>query len=373
MSRGGPPPATPPGPAPGAVGGAVGGAGQAKVPGIREVAALSGLSVATVSRALGSTGSVSAQSRQRVQEAAAQLGFTLSYAASSLASGRHHNIGVVVPAVNRWYFSTLLDGLSAELIAAGYDLTLYTTGHGGEQRATVLSELLLRRRLDAVIAVALELTEAEVLQLLALNRPVLGVGGPLPGAHSIAIDEFAVAQAATHHLIGLGHSLIAYVGGRDEQTADFKLALRRRQGFESALQGAGLACPPEWLRVSDFTVQGAYATCRELLAGGRQRPTAIFAASDEMAFGAILAARDFGLRIPQDLSVIALDGHELGQLFGLTTFDQNPRGQGTLAAQRMLSRLAALAAGDGAAWEPVAEQFPAPLVVRSSTAVPPAT
>lgn len=346
-----------------------GGTGSAKGPGIREVAQLSGLSVATVSRALSNRGSVSAQSRQRAQEAAAELGFALSYAASSLASGRHHNIGVVVPAVDRWYFSTLLDGISAELIAAGYDLTLYTTGHTAEQRATVLGGLLTRKRLDAVIAVSLELTGAEVQQLLDLHRPVLAVGGQLSGADSISIDEFAVARDATNHLLGLGHTRITYLGGKDEQTADFKLALRRRQGFEAALQEAGLDCPPEWLRVCDFTVQGAYASCRELLAGGR--PTAIFAASDEMAFGAILAARDFGLRIPEDLSVIGLDGHELGQLFGLTTFDQNPRGQGTLAAQRMLARLALAAGGSSVDLAPVAEKFPATLLVRSSTAVPP--
>lgn len=345
-----------------------GGAGV-KGPGIKEVAELAGLSVATVSRALSSRGSVSAQSRKRAQDAAAQLGYALSYAASSLASGRHHNIGVVVPAVNRWYFSTLVDGISAELIASGYDLTLYTTGHTEEQRATVLSELLLRKRLDAVITVALELSEAEVQQLLAVNRPVLAVGGPLTGTDSISIDEFGLAKDATAHLISLGHTRIAYLGGKDEHAADFKLALRRRRGYESAMQGAGLACPPEWQRDCDFTVQGAYATCRDLLAGGRVRPTAIFAASDEMAFGAILAARDFGLRVPEDLSVIGLDGHELGQVFGLTTFDQNPHGQGQLAARRMLARLAPGTAGASA--EPLAEQFPAPLVVRSSTAVPP--
>lgn len=341
--------------------------------GLKEVAELSGLSVATVSRALSNKGSVSATSRQRAQEAAAQLGFVPSYTASSLASGRHRNIGVVVPAVNRWFYATLIDGISAELVSAGYDLTLYTTGHNAEQRATILGDFLLRKRLDAVITVSLELTEAEVLQLHAIHRPLLGIGGPLPGADSVGIDEFSLAETATHHLLGLAHTRIAYVGGKDEHNADFKLALRRRSGFVSAMQDAKLACPSDWLRIADFTVQGGYTATRELLACGRGRPTAIFAASDEMAFGAILAAKDFGLRVPEDLSVIGIDGHELGQLFGLTSYDQNPRGQGTLAAQRLMARLAGTKSRREKEYVPVVEQFPAKLVVRSSTAVPPAS
>ena len=107
------------------------------------------------------------------QDAAAELGFVLSYAASSLASGRHHNVGVVVPAVHRWFFSSVVDGVSSELIEAGYDLTLYTTSQNASHRATILTRLPAAQGLDAVIAVSLELTEAEM-------RPV--DGHPPPGA-----------------------------------------------------------------------------------------------------------------------------------------------------------------------------------------------
>lgn len=345
---------------------------EKKVVGIKDVAELSGLSIATVSRALGGKGSVSAKSRKRAQDAAAELGFVLSYAASSLASGRNHNIGVVVPAVNRWFFSSLLDGISSELLEAGYDLTLYTTSQNASHRATILSDFLLRKRLDAVIAVSLELTEAEVLQLLAIHRPVLGVGGLLPGADSIRVDDFQLAKDATEHLIGLGHTRIAHIGGANEYDADFKLPRTRRNGYEVAMKGAKLPYAPEWLQTSDFTVNGAYATARAMLGAGRNRPTAIFAASDEMAFGAILAARDFGLRVPEDLSVIGIDGHEQGAVYGLTTFDQDARGQGSYAARRILDRLAQDLPATELPHEPVAEVFPTRLVVRSSTAVPPA-
>jgi DNA-binding LacI/PurR family transcriptional regulator len=339
--------------------------------GIKEVAELSGLSIATVSRALGGRGSVSAKSRKLAQDAAAELGFTLSYAASSLASGRHHNIGVVVPDVHRWFFSSVVDGASSELIEAGYDLTLYTTSQNASHRATVLTDFLLRKRLDAVIAVSLELTEAEIAQLMAIHRPVLGIGGTLPGADSLQVDDFQLARKATEHLIGLGHRRIAHISGGREYDADFKLPGTRRGGYETAMQDAKFPIATDWVQSSDFTVQGAYSTARQLLGSGPMRPTAIFAASDEMAIGTILAARDFGLRVPDDLSVIGIDGHELGGVFGLTTYDQDPRGQGALAANRILARLEQGLAGGSVAYEPVAEEFPTKLVVRTSTAVPP--
>lgn len=338
--------------------------------GIKEVAELAGLSIATVSRALGGKGSVSEKSRRRALEAAEELGFVLSYTASSLASGRHHNVGIVVPEVHRWFFSSVIDGASSELIEAGYDLTLYTTGQNENHRKSVLGNFLLRQRLDAVMAVSLELSEAEIAQIMAIHRPVIGIGGPLPGADSLSVDDYQMARTATDHLIRLGHTRIAHINGSDEYEQDFQLPNTRRDGYEESLRAAGYDIHPEWRVTADFTVQGAYKTARQLLGGSAERPTAVFAASDEMAIGVILAARDFGLRIPDDLSVIGIDGHELGEVFGLTTIDQDARGQGALAARRLLARLdLGVKTDDG--YVPVAEQYPTRLIVRNSTAVPP--
>ncbi|HCB57589.1 MAG TPA: LacI family transcriptional regulator, partial [Arthrobacter bacterium] len=299
--------------------------------GIKEVAERAGLSIATVSRALSGKANVSAKSRQLAKAAADELGFIPSYHASSLASGRNHNVGLVVPSIHRWYFSSVVDGVSATLLDAGYDLTLYNVGDKPERRRSVLNDFLLRKRLDAVIAVALVLSEAEIKQLLAIHRPIVGIGGALAGASTIRIDDARLARTATEHLLGLGHTRIAHITGEAELNQDFKLPGIRLAGFEAAMQAAGHAVRPEWVVSADFTIQGAYAVARNLLATAAERPTAVFAASDEMAIGAILAARDFGLRVPQDLSVIGMDGHELGEVFGLTTINQDARGQGAMA------------------------------------------
>ncbi|QQQ63000.1 LacI family DNA-binding transcriptional regulator [Paenarthrobacter ureafaciens] len=336
--------------------------------GIKDVAERAGLSVATVSRALSGKGNVSASSRERARAAASELGFVLSYHASSLASGRTHNVGLVVPSVDRWFFSAVIEGASAALLEAGYDLTLYNIGGNPAHRHSVFNDFLLRKRVDAVIAVSLELSEDEIQKLLAVHRPLVGIGGPLPGASTIRIDDFTVAERATNHLIGLGHRNIAHMTGNEAYDQDFKLPGTRRGGFEKAMNDAGCTVRPDWIVSADFTIEGAYAAARQLLGGSPERPTAVFAASDEMAIGTILAARDFGLRIPDDLSVIGIDGHDLGNVMGLTTIDQDAKGQGALAVRTLLGAI-----NKGLDPEPADTAHPTRLVVRSSTAVPTAS
>jgi DNA-binding LacI/PurR family transcriptional regulator len=342
--------------------------------GIKDVADKAGLSIATVSRALSGKSNVSEKSRKLALDAAGELGFVPSYHASSLASGRNHNIGLVVPSIHRWYFSSVLEGVSETLLDAGYDLTLYNVGDQPERRHSVLNDFLLRKRLDAVIAVALVLSDAEIQQLLAVHRPIVGIGGTLPGASSIRIDDERLARMATDHLIRLGHTRIAHVTGDAALNQDFKLPGIRQGGYQKAMAKAGLEIRPECQVTADFTVQGAYSAARRLLGSGAERPTAVFAASDEMAVGTILAARDFGLHVPQDLSVVGMDGHELGETFGLTTVDQDPRGQGVLAAGTALQLLEVLPKVSGNASVPPAadQEFPTKFVIRTSTAVPPA-
>lgn len=330
---------------------------------IRDVAKTAGVSMATVSRALSGRGNVSERSRQRVLDAAEKLGFVRSYNASSLASGRTRNIGVVVPSVGRWFFSSVLEGASRALLEAGYDLTLYNVGER-QGRQSVLNDFLLRQRLDGVIAVSLELSPDEIEQLFRVKRPVVGVGGVIAGVATLRIDDSGVARQATEHLIGLGHTEIAHLSGTPEFERDFSLPANRRRGFIKAVEEAELAVRPGWLVQTDFTITGSYNASKRLLAAPGGRPTAIFAASDEMAFGAILAARDLGLRVPDDLSVVGIDGHDLGPLFGLTTFDQDPRAQGAAAVGMLLRQL------DGDGDEPRSEVIEPEFVVRSSTSAP---
>jgi LacI family repressor for deo operon, udp, cdd, tsx, nupC, and nupG len=334
--------------------------------GIDEVARRAGVSAATVSRALSGNGAVSAGARARVESAAHDLRYVVSSNASSLASGRTRNVGVVVPHLSRWFFSSVVEGAEQALLRNGYDLTLYNLSGGGDERRSVFEHFLRRRRVDAVIAVALELTDAEISGLLALDKPLVGVGGPLAGVPSVEIDEVAIARLATEHLIMLGHTAILHIGGSSEEDTDFHIGSHRRAGFEQAMTTAGLPVPAESMIASDFTVAGGYAHAKQALGNPQHRPTAIFAASDEMAIGAHLAARDLGLSVPRDVSIVGIDDHELAEFFQLTTVAQFPKGQGELAAEILIAQLEPSRRQERALRVPL----PFELIVRSSTARP---
>lgn len=341
---------------------------------IQKVADLAGVSTATVSRALAGKSSVSPATRARVESAARELGYVVSASASSLASGKTRNVGVVMPFIDSWFFMSVLKGIQRSLADAGYDLTLYhldpnvgvdqpTDTH--PRRKRLFDEFLRRGRVDALIAVSLELDQAELDSLTTLRKPVVGVGGPLPGIHTLSIDDQEISRLAVDHLLALGHQDIAHLAGDQDYELDFHLPASRRAGWDSALTNAGLPVNPLMMRSADFTIAGGYDATLQLLGDPRVHPTAIFAASDEMAIGAMLAARDLGKNVPHDLSIIGIDGHDLSGFFGLTTVDQFPEVQGRQAVDVLLHEL------DGDRPEPGNEELPYELVVRKSTAPPP--
>lgn len=334
--------------------------------GIKDVAARAGVSTATVSRTLSGNGQVSPATRALVEQAAAELGYVVSSNASSLATGRTRNVGVVMPFLHRWYFNAVLGGAESALLSNGYDLTLYNLGASVGQRRAVFEHFLLRKRVDAVIAVALELTPQEVTRLHDLRKPLVGVGGPLAGVRTLSIDDVDVARLATEHLLSLGHRNIAHIGGDPQSETDFHMPTNRRAGYDAALAAVGILSDPDLFAPADFTIADGYRAAKKLLGNPRKRPTAIFAASDEMAIGTILAARDLGLDVPRDLSVIGIDDHDLAEFFGLSTVAQYPARQGALAVEILMDELHPDRPAERSKDTPMAFE----LVIRSSTARP---
>jgi len=334
--------------------------------GIDDVARRAGVSPATVSRALSGNGPVSAATRKKVEQTASELGYVVSSSASSLASGRSRNVGLVVPFLGRWFFAAVVEGAEEALMRHGYDLTLYNLSGGAEARRSVFEHFLLRKHVDAVIAVGLELTDHEVGRLLDLKKPVVGIGGPIPGVRTLTIENIAIARLATEHLLSLGHVRIAHVGAAAEWDMDFHLPSSRRLGFEAAMSDAGLPAGEAQFAPADFTMRGGYQAAKQLLGRPSDRPTAIFAASDEMAIGSMLAARDLGLSVPRDVSIVGIDDHELADFFGLTTVAQFPKRQGQTAVDVLMSELRPRDVDE----VPLDTALPYELIVRSSSARP---
>ncbi len=337
---------------------------RSSMAGIEEVAQKAGVSTATVSRALSGRGYVSERTRNIVQSAASELGYVVSSTASGLASGRTRNIGVVVPLLSHWYFANVVEGAETALLRRGYDTTLYNLTGGEAERRSVFTHFLLRKRVDAVIAINLELTADEVSALHDLRKPLVGIGGPIPDVPTLELDDFQVAKLATSHLTSLEHRRIAHIGGGREFDVDFHLPTTRRRGYESALADAGIAIDDALVRTADFTMKGGYVAAKQLLGSPANRPTGIFAASDDMAIGAILAARDLGLSVPNDVSVVGVDDNQQAPFFDLTTVAQFPKRQGETAVDLLLAEL-----GESIA-KPTELTLPFELVVRGSTSRP---
>lgn len=332
--------------------------------GIEDVARLAGVSTATVSRALRGLPNVSVSTRDRVRSAAAMLGYVASPSASSLASGRTRTIGVLTPWVSRWYFANVIEGAERELRSYGFDALLYTFKVERRGRQPVDVEVL-RRRVDGIIVVGLPLGTYEAESLLALRVPVVFVGGGVEGQTTVRIDDYAVGQTAGRHLLDLGHRQIGHITGMPDEISAWSPPAGRRRGWQDTLSRAGVAVPPEWMVSGYFDIEGGRESTEMLL---EQSPeiTAVFAASDEMAMGALIAARAAGRRVPQDLSVIGVDGHDACEVLGLTTISQAPVTQGGDAARYLLDMIAG---GEPPAAD--ATLYPTELVVRTSTAPPP--
>lgn len=332
---------------------------------IADVARLAGVSKSTASRALSGSGYVSTRTRERVEQAASAIGYVVSSNASSLVTGLSRNVGVVMPFINRWYFGEVLEGIEAALIKAGYDLTLYQLSADPAQRRRVFDYFLVRKRVDAVIAVGIELTDTEVAMLQSLGKPIVGIGGDIAGVPTLSIDDVEAARFMTTHLVSLGHTRIMHLGGDQDNQMDFRVHEQRLAGFRQALAAGGVH-PEMDFRAVPFSIQGGYAGALSVLADPTSRPTAIVAGCDEIAIGVIVAARQLGIQVPGQLSVVGIDGHPLADMFQLTTLQQVPSLQGATAVGLVLPRLEN-------APEPVSGRITMPmtLTVRGSTTAPP--
>lgn len=330
------------------------------MPGIAEVALKAGVSQATASRALTGRGYVSAQTKAKVEAVAQALGYVASSTAASLVTGRTQSIGVVIPALGRWFFAEVLEGIQEALLEHRYDLSLYDAKPGSSARAAIFNDFLARKRFDGIIAAGIEPDHDELGRLVGFGKPVVSIGGFDGGGSAVSIRDDEAARRATEHLLDLGHRRIVFLGGDPDGRATSFGDRQRVQGYLDAMGAAGLAAEARHVQ-SPVSMPEGYSVAVDLLGDSHTRPTAIVGVCDEVAIGAIIAARRLGLQVPADLSVVGIDDHEYAEMFSLTTLKQDPREQGK-AAVALLMRMI-----DDPDSPPERVYDPARLIVRSST------
>jgi len=327
---------------------------------IRDVADAAGVSTATVSRALRGLPNVDEATRSRVQQVAAELDYVISPSASRLASGRTGAIAVVTPFINRWYFATVLSGIEEAMRDSGMDLLLLTVGLPDSSPRMPLSPKL-RRRVDGVLMIGLPPEDPQIEEIINLGMPTALIGTHRGGVPNVTIDDFEAGRSATQHLINLGHERIGLISGRSS-TIGYSAERDRIAGYREAMNAAGLRIDPDSEALGRFTVAGGEKAMTTLL-NSAQRPTAVFALSDEMAFGAIRAMRAHGVEPGRDLSIVGVDNHIHSELLDLSTVAQPVVALGHSAALLVLEQL-----GQPGDVPKESRQLSTQLIVRGSTA-----
>lgn len=336
---------------------------DARRPTSADVAALAGVSRTTVSFVLnGRDVGISAATRQRVLDAARQLGYHPNAPARQLAAGRSHTIGLVLrrspeQVAGDSFLAEVIRGLNGAARSAGYRVIVETLDSDGE----TYGELIRSRRADGLVISGPRTGEPELESLAREGVPVV-LQGSLPGVDlpSVDVDNRAGAQRAVEHLLALGHRRVGMI---TNAPLGYTSARERLDGYEAALRGAGIEPNPDWVVEGGFDAPSGNRAMERLLA--RLEPDAVFVASDVVALGAITALRHARRRVPDDVSLVGFDDIPLAAYLDppLTTVRLPAYELGHAVGRALLDRIAVPAV-------PTRTLLPTELVVRASTAPP---
>jgi LacI family transcriptional regulator len=337
---------------------------------IRQLARLSGVSIGTVSRALNGYADVNPETRERIIRLAQELDYTPAAAARSLVTQRSHIIGVFLetgeghPDLQHPFFHEVLVGVKNAIGAGGYDLLLFASERPGNGYGE--HSYLKRARhhnVGGVVLFGVDPDDPEVRRLVRSELACVGVDVELVGPKTeyVISDNVAGTGLAVRHLHELGHRRIATITG----LLDKRPGAERLRGYRAEMQSLGLAYRDEYVAYGDFYVESGHGAMTRLLTLD-EPPTAVVAASDLMALGAIRAVAAAGLSVPEDVSIVGFDDIQLaGHVHPpLTTLRQDKAGLGLEAGRALMALI------DGQTDLPEAVTLPVELIVRGSTTAP---
>jgi LacI family transcriptional regulator len=313
-----------------------------KSPTQADVARRAAVSQALVSYVLNNHPAVSIpdETRQRILDAAAELNYVPNRAARSLRTRRTLTLAAVIPDITNPFYPAFIRGIQDVAEANGYDVVTYNTD-GIEEKELKALRSVRQGWVDGAILVTFHLPPGRVAALAEAGIAVVVLAPNEPawvehGIDNVMVDNVAAARAAVEYLIARGHTRIGMIAG----VAGTPPREYRVQGYREALAAHDLPSDEILIRAGDFAETGGYEAMRELLRLS-PRPTAVFAANDLMAIGAMTALREAGLRIPHDIAIVGLDDIPAAALVdpSLTTIAQFPERLGRRCAERLFERL----------------------------------
>lgn len=308
-----------------------------KLPTIYDIAEEAGVSYSTVSRTLSGFEFVKDSTREKVLAAAEKLGYVPNQQARSLAGGDSHLIGVLVPTLRNDYIIQILHGIDDTLTVSAYNLILYTTNRHQGKEATYAATIM-NGAADGLLLIAPSTSDRYLDSLRQQNFPYVLIDqvDQTQLSPTVTTNNYRGAYEATQYLIELGHDRIGFLAGLPQLNS----AIERFEGYKAALADHHIPLRDEYVVPGDFRTQVGYHSTQTLIALANP-PTAIFAANDLSALGAIDAVREHGLRIPDDISVIGFDDIPPAEMAypKLTTVRQPLMQMGREAVALLLERL----------------------------------
>ncbi len=301
---------------------------------IQDVARIAGVGVGTVSRVINNSPDVKPATRKKVLSAIAQLNYRPNPIARSMISKQTGAIGVIVPFFTRPFHTELLRAVQAGLTRSSKELVLYNV-ETVAQRDYYLSALPMLHRVDGLLLLSLPLEDSYASDIKDTGLSIVLIDTYSPIFTSLIVDNIEGAYQAVKYLIELGHQRIGFINGVIEGSIKFNQANDRLIGLHRAYGEAGLSFDPELVLTSEWSRSGGKQAAMQLLTL-KQRPTAIFAASDMQAIGVLEAAKELHIKVPDDLSVIGFDGIEIAELLELSTIQQPVQQLGELGVLKLI-------------------------------------
>ncbi|KHE71623.1 LacI family DNA-binding transcriptional regulator [Halobacillus sp. BBL2006] len=279
---------------------------------IKDVAKVANVSISTVSRVLNNSGYTSASTKEKVHKAVDELKFQKNMVATAMIKKQTSTLGLIIPDIKNIFYGELTRAIEDEAHKHGFNVILCNTDNDLSKESEYLN-FLLRKGIDGIIFSTPEINDRNVREIIKTrpDLPLIILGSQVKDVRldEVLVDNFEGGYQATKHLLELGHQKIGYIGGQPDSYS----TVERYKGYQEALEDYKVKLNKNYVKLDEFKINSGYNKGLEMLSR-KDRPTAIFAGNDAIAVGIYKAARELGLNVPEQLSVIGFDDSQFAEI-----------------------------------------------------------
>ncbi|MCM1992133.1 LacI family DNA-binding transcriptional regulator [Oceanirhabdus seepicola] len=304
-----------------------------------DIAKLAGVSKATVSRVINNSQNVSSELKAKVEKVLIETGYKPNLLAQELATNKTNMIGIVLPNIGIDTFSSITEGITDILDSKGYNVLL-ANSNGSIEKEVEYIKIFNRKQVDGIIIFPVDITEGHIETIESINVPVVVIGQENENLQvsSVLYDDFNAVKDITELLIHNGHKKIAYIGLDDRRESIGKL---RRIGYTEAMKSSQIAIQNEYIQIGSLSILSGYESMKHIIERNKELPTAVVAATDRLAIGAMNYLKEKNIKIPEEVSVVGIDNMEISSIIepNLTTVNFDYKKSGEKAAEMILNKI----------------------------------